>query len=172
VIAFGVICVVPSRPGRGRPPSAAGAGTTGPADGSAEMFGPYRPTSRLGRGGMGAVHRAYDTRRDREVALKRLAPDLADDPEIRERFERECRTAARLSSPHVVPIHDFGDRGRRSLPDLRGLGRRRLLDRGRRPVVRRGRPRGHRARAAAAGVASGLTGLTGPRSRRLGDWVP
>ncbi|WP_433030311.1 protein kinase domain-containing protein [Actinomycetospora sp. CA-053990] len=85
-----------------------GAGTTGPAGGSAEMFGPYRLTSRLGRGGMGEVHRAYDTRRDREVALKRLAPDLADDPEIRERFERECRTAARLSSPHVVPIHDFG----------------------------------------------------------------
>ena len=88
--------------------SGPGAGTTGPADGSAEMFGPYRLTSRLGRGGMGEVHRAYDTRRDREVALKRLAPDLADDPEIRERFERECRTAARLSSPHVVPIHDFG----------------------------------------------------------------
>ena len=85
-----------------------GAGTTGLSDGSAEMFGPYRLTSRLGRGGMGEVHRAYDTRRDREVALKRLAPDLADDPEIRERFERECRTAARLSSPHVVPIHDFG----------------------------------------------------------------
>ncbi|GLZ44785.1 hypothetical protein Acsp06_09700 [Actinomycetospora sp. NBRC 106375] len=85
--------------------SGAGAGPPGP---SAEMFGPYRLDRRLGRGGMGEVHRAYDTRRDREVALKRLAPELADDTEIRERFERECRTAARLSSPHVVPIHDFG----------------------------------------------------------------
>ncbi|GAA4942131.1 serine/threonine protein kinase [Actinomycetospora succinea] len=73
-----------------------------------DTFGPYRLEGRLGRGGMGEVHRAYDTRRDREIALKRLTPELADDPEIRERFERECRTAARLSSPHVVPIHDFG----------------------------------------------------------------
>ncbi|MEJ2888397.1 serine/threonine-protein kinase [Actinomycetospora aeridis] len=93
----------------------AGTGNTGDAD----SFGPYRLEHRLGRGGMGEVHRAYDTRRDREVALKRLTPDLADDPEIRERFERECRTAARLSSPHVVPIHDFGVIDGRLFLDMR-----------------------------------------------------
>ncbi len=76
--------------------------------GGAETFGPYRLGERLGRGGMGEVHRAYDTRRNRWVALKRLTPDVAEDAEIRERFERECRVAARLASPHVVPIHDFG----------------------------------------------------------------
>ncbi|MHC1562040.1 serine/threonine-protein kinase [Actinomycetospora sp. C-140] len=76
--------------------------------GPGEAFGHYRLLRRLGRGGMGEVHRAHDTRRDREVALKRLAADLADDPGIRERFDRECRTAARLFSPHVIPIHDFG----------------------------------------------------------------
>ncbi|MFC5142207.1 serine/threonine-protein kinase [Actinomycetospora rhizophila] len=84
-----------------------------------DSFGPYRLEGRLGRGGMGEVHRAYDTRRDREVALKRLTPELADDPEIRERFERECRTAARLSSPHVVPIHDFGVIDGRLFLDMR-----------------------------------------------------
>ncbi|TCK23013.1 serine/threonine-protein kinase [Pseudonocardia endophytica] len=75
----------------------------------AGSFGPYRVGELLGRGGMGTVHRAFDTRRERTVALKRLNEVLADDPRYRERFRRECRLAARLSSPHVVPIHDFGE---------------------------------------------------------------
>ena len=74
-----------------------------------ETFGPYRLGELLGRGGMGTVHRAHDTRRERTVALKRLNDGLAGDPGYRERFRRECRLAARLSSPHVVPIHDFGE---------------------------------------------------------------
>ena len=73
-----------------------------------EMFGPYRLEQRIGRGGMGEVFRAVDTARERTVAVKRLHAGLADDDEYRERFRRESRTAARLSSPHVVPIHDFG----------------------------------------------------------------
>ena len=72
-----------------------------------EVFGPYRVSALLGRGGMGEVHEAYDTTRERVVALKRFA--AADpDPALKERFRRESRIAARLDSPHVVPIHDFG----------------------------------------------------------------
>ena len=71
------------------------------------MIGPYRLDGLLGRGAMGEVHRAYDTRRDRTVALKLLSPALAHDEGFRERFRRESYAVARLSSPHIVPIHDF-----------------------------------------------------------------
>ena len=84
-----------------------------------EMFGHYRLDELLGRGGMGEVHRAYDTRRHRAVALKRLRPGLADDAEYQERFRRESRLVARLSSPHVVPIHDFGELDGRLFIDMR-----------------------------------------------------
>lgn len=75
----------------------------------ATSLGPYRIESLLGRGGMGAVYRAFDTRRGRRVALKLLNSDIAQDPGYRERFRRESRLAAQLNSPHVIPIHDFGE---------------------------------------------------------------
>ncbi|HYQ65255.1 protein kinase domain-containing protein [Actinophytocola sp.] len=73
----------------------------------AELFGPYRIEELLGRGGMGEVHRAYDTVRDRHVALKRL-PGFAE-PEFLARFRREARLVAGLNEPHIVPVHDFGE---------------------------------------------------------------
>ncbi|NMO03974.1 protein kinase [Gordonia sp. TBRC 11910] len=73
------------------------------------QFGPYRLDQLLGRGGMGEVYRAYDTVKDREVALKLLNPQLADDQVYQERFRRESRAVARLGEPHIIPIHDFGD---------------------------------------------------------------
>ncbi len=85
----------------------------------AEQFGPYRVGTRLGRGGMGEVHEAFDTVRERTVALKRLLADDQDDPDVRERFRRESRIAARLDSPHVVPIHDFGVIDGRMFIDMR-----------------------------------------------------
>ncbi|HEY2193146.1 MAG TPA: protein kinase [Actinomycetospora sp.] len=85
----------------------------------AEQFGPYEVGARLGRGGMGEVHEAFDTARERTVALKRLLADDQDDPDVRERFRRESRIAARLDSPHVVPIHDFGVIDERMFIDMR-----------------------------------------------------
>jgi serine/threonine kinase PknH len=72
------------------------------------MVGPYRVDGLIGRGGMGEVFRAFDTRRQRTVALKLLPESLSSDQEYRERFRRESLAAASLVSPHVVPIHDFG----------------------------------------------------------------
>jgi hypothetical protein len=71
-------------------------------------FGPYVLTAELGRGGMGVVYRAYDTVKGRTVALKVLVPELAADRLFRDRFRRESRRAARLSEPHIIPIHDYG----------------------------------------------------------------
>jgi serine/threonine protein kinase len=69
----------------------------------------YRIVRLLGRGGMGAVYLAHDLALDREVAIKALPPDRSGAPEGRERFRREARTAARLTHPHIVPLHTFGE---------------------------------------------------------------
>jgi serine/threonine protein kinase len=74
-------------------------------------FGPYELQSLIGVGGMGEVYRAYDTVRDRMVAVKLLRAEMAADPAFQERFRRESRVAARLQEPHVIPVHDFGDIG-------------------------------------------------------------
>jgi serine/threonine protein kinase, bacterial len=73
------------------------------------QFGPYELQSVIGIGGMGEVYRAYDTVRERAVALKLLRTDVAADPSYQARFRRESRIAARLQEPHVIPVHDFGD---------------------------------------------------------------
>jgi hypothetical protein len=62
----------------------------------------------IGRGGMGRVFRARQTKLDRPVAVKYLPPELALDRGFQARFEREGRALARLSHPHVVGVHDFG----------------------------------------------------------------
>lgn len=79
------------------------------ANRSGTTLGHYRLEELLGRGGMGQVYRATDTRKGRVVALKLLNPDLADNAAFRSRFERESRVAATLNDPHVVPIHDWGE---------------------------------------------------------------
>ena len=72
------------------------------------LDGRYRLDSTIARGGMATVYDATDTRLDRPVAVKVMRPGLADDPEFVERFAREARAAARLSSPEVVAVHDQG----------------------------------------------------------------
>ncbi|NNH72577.1 protein kinase [Nocardia uniformis] len=58
---------------------------------------------------MGEVYEAYDTNKDRVVALKLLPAELAEDPSYQERFRRESQAAARLAEPHIIPIHDWGE---------------------------------------------------------------
>lgn len=69
----------------------------------------YTIEGEIGRGGMGVVYRARDERLKRPVAIKVLPPELAYRQDIRTRFMREAETAARLSHPHIVPIHSVGD---------------------------------------------------------------
>ena len=69
------------------------------------LAGHYALERELGRGGMGIVYLARDVRLDRSVAIKLLPPELAAQDKLRDRFLREARTAARLSHPHIVPIH-------------------------------------------------------------------
>jgi YVTN family beta-propeller protein len=69
----------------------------------------YRIEALLGRGGMSVVYRADHARLKRKVALKLLAPELAEDERFRERFLRESQLAASLDHPNVVPIYDAGE---------------------------------------------------------------
>ena len=58
---------------------------------------------------MAVVYRAYDTRLERPVALKLLAPELARDAAFRQRFIRESRTAAAVDHPNIIPIFEAGE---------------------------------------------------------------
>jgi predicted Ser/Thr protein kinase len=69
-------------------------------------FGGYTIESLLGRGGMGSVYLATHERLQRKVALKVIAPELAEDEDFRSRFLRESQLAASLDHPHVIPIYD------------------------------------------------------------------
>ncbi|MBV9795388.1 MAG: protein kinase [Actinobacteria bacterium] len=80
---------------------------------------------------MGEVYEAYDSHRDRQVALKLLLQTFSGDQEYVKRFQRESHVAARLREPHVIPIHDFGEVDGRLFIDMRlvdGADIRTLLD--------------------------------------------
>src|SRR5919108_2664486 len=71
--------------------------------------GRYELEDRLGHGGMATVYRARDRKLDREVAIKLLADNFAGDEEVRRRFSREARLAAKLDHPNVVQVYDVGE---------------------------------------------------------------
>jgi hypothetical protein len=68
-------------------------------------LGPYEITSALGKGGMGEVYRAHDTKLNRDVAIKVLLPSVANDPDRLARFSREAQVLASLNHPQIAQIH-------------------------------------------------------------------
>src|SRR5437773_4325515 len=78
---------------------------------SGTRLGPYAIVSPLGVGGMGEVYKARDTRLDRTVAIKVLPAHTAENPEVRQRFEREARAVSALNHPHICTLYDVGREG-------------------------------------------------------------
>ena len=74
-----------------------------------EDFAAHHLESVIGRGGMGVVYLAEQTRLKRKVALKLLPPELAEDKDFRERFNRESEMAASIEHPNIVPIYEAGE---------------------------------------------------------------
>ena len=71
-------------------------------------LGPYEIVAPLGAGGMGEVHRARDTRLERDVAIKVLPQQRADDPSALARFRREAQAIAALQHPNILALYDVG----------------------------------------------------------------
>ncbi len=72
-------------------------------------IGAYDVVSLIGRGGMGEVYLAHDTRLGRKVAVKLLQPGLSSNPDAMRRFEQEARAASSLNHPNIVTIYEIGD---------------------------------------------------------------
>jgi predicted Ser/Thr protein kinase len=100
--------------------------------------GPYSVVRELGRGGMGRVYLAFDSRLGRQVALKALAPDLTRDPMQRERLRREARAAAALSHPNICAVYaleEIGDELYIATEFVDGVTLREEIASGRRPSI-------------------------------------
>jgi serine/threonine protein kinase len=75
---------------------------------SGSQVGPYHVEGLIGKGGMGEVYRAHDTRLDRRVALKVLPPQFSGDAERLARFMQEARTTALVNHPNIIAVYDVG----------------------------------------------------------------
>jgi serine/threonine protein kinase len=76
-----------------------------------KQLGAYSIQSKIGEGGMAQVYKAYHARLRREVAIKVILPEIADQSGFRERFEREAQLVASLEQRNIVAVYDFGEIG-------------------------------------------------------------
>ena len=111
----------------------------------------YKILSKLGEGGMGVVYKAEDTKLDRPVALKFLAPHLLRDDEARKRFEREAKAAARLDHPNICTVYEIDEAEGRTFIVMAFLEGRPLSDR-----IKEGPLKLTEALSVAAQMAEGL----------------
>jgi tRNA A-37 threonylcarbamoyl transferase component Bud32/tetratricopeptide (TPR) repeat protein len=104
-------------------------------------IGKYEIVRLIGKGAMGMVYLAHDTVLDRDVALKVMAAQIADDAELKGRFEREARAVAKMAHPNIVTIFDLGSHTDGSpyiaMELLRGQDLQRIARRGDLPVERK-----------------------------------
>ena len=124
-----------------------------------DRLGPYEIVAPLAAGGMGLVYHARDTRLDRDVALKLMAPRLETDGRALRRFEREARAVAALSHPNIVALHDVGQESTHAfavMELLRGESLRQRLARGPLTIQEALRVARDVARGLAAAHVSGL----------------
>src|ERR1700724_1623686 len=77
---------------------------------SGDPLGPYEILAPIGKGGMGEVYRARDTKLDRDVAIKIVPESFAHDPERIARFEREAKVLAALNHPNIAQIYGLEER--------------------------------------------------------------
>lgn len=83
-------------------------GGPSPSNATGTRIGKYTLVKPLGKGAMGVVYLAHDTVLERDVALKLMSAQIADDPELKQRFEREAKAVARMTHPNVVAVFDLG----------------------------------------------------------------
>jgi serine/threonine protein kinase len=76
-----------------------------------QAAGHYRIEAKLGEGSMGAVYRAFDTHRDRSVAIKVLRADASTSPARKRRFVQEAKAASALNHPNIIDVYDIGSIG-------------------------------------------------------------
>jgi len=76
---------------------------------SGTRLGPFEILSVIGAGGMGEVYKAKDTRLERTVAIKILPSHLSQNPQLKQRFEREARAISSLSHSNICSLYDIGN---------------------------------------------------------------
>jgi len=92
-------------------------------------LGPYRILEQIGAGGMSTVYKAYHAAMDRYVAVKILPTQMGWDTELHKRFDREVKVIARLEHPRILPVHDYGESGKRLYMVMRYIEAGTLKDR-------------------------------------------